>query len=296
MNWLIFALLAPVCWSFNIIFDKFMLTKRIQDPFVFNIFSLLVSAPVVLVFLFVPISFSFPWFFLGILNGLLLSASFFVYNKALKKEEASIIISLVYIKPIIVVFLAWLLLSESLSISKYAGIVLIVLSSILISYIKPQKKIFLFSVLVLVLIVAFLWAISNILAKYIMLDIDYWSLLFWTTVGGLISIPLWLLRPDIRASFAKTVKSVDKKIYLYFIFNEAIYTLGELFFFIATSLGLVSIVAAISGLQPFFILIFALMLSIFVPSILKEVIDRKTVLLKLIAVILIFIGSWLIVI
>jgi uncharacterized membrane protein len=233
---------------------------------------------------------------LGILNGLLLSASFFVYNKALKKEEASIIISLVYIKPIIVVFLAWLLLSESLSISKYAGIVLIVLSSILISYVKPQRKQFLLSMLVLALLVAFLWAVSNTLAKYVMFEIDYWSLLFWTTVGGLLSIPLWLLHPTIRTNFFKTVRSIDKKIYLYFIFNEAVYTLGELFFFISTSLGLVSLVAAISGLQPFFVVVFTLALSIFVPSILKEVIDRKTVLLKLIAVILIFIGSWLIVI
>jgi hypothetical protein len=63
---------------------------------------------------------------------------------------------------------------------------------------------------------------------------------------------------------------------------------------IAISLGYVSLVSAISGLQNLFVFVYMLMLSLFLPNILKEEITKGIVLLKLSAVILMFFGTWLI--
>jgi len=296
MGWFIFAILGAIFWSGNVIFDKFVLTKRMQNPYIYNIYTMVLDVPFILIFFLIPISFNTTGIFLGIITGFILSFSNFVYNKVLMREEASVVTLLLYTKPIFVISLAWLLLSEALSIQKYLGIVLLVASSLLISYAKPKKKLFLYSTISLVLLVSFMWAIGNVISKYALFSTDYWSLLFWMLAGQLISVPIWFLHPAVRNNFVKISKSVDKKIYAYITANEVIYNLGELSFFIAASLGFVSVVTAITGMVPFFVLLFALIISIFSPKILREVLDKKTVALKLIAVILIFVGGWLVII
>ncbi len=67
-----------------------------------------------------------------------------------------------------------------------------------------------------------------------------------------------------------------------------------IFYYIAISSGLVSLVAAISSLEPFFVFVFALLLSLFVPRILKEDIGKRAIITKALAIILIIVGAWLI--
>jgi drug/metabolite transporter (DMT)-like permease len=293
-GWFIFAILGAVFWSGNAIFDKFVLTNRMQNAYIYNIYTMVLDIPFILIFLFIPISFGMTGVFLGVITGFILSFSNFAYNKVMMKEEASVVTLLLYTKPIFVILIAWLLLSESLTAPKYLGILLLLASSLLISYAKPKKKLFLYSIVSLVLLISFMWAIGNVISKYALFSIDYWSLLFWTLVGQLITVPIWFLHPAVRNNFVKISKSVDKKIYAYITANEVIYNLGELSFFIAASLGFVSVVTAITGLVPFFVLLFALIISVFSPKILREVLDKKTITLKLIAVILIFVGGWLV--
>jgi drug/metabolite transporter (DMT)-like permease len=62
----------------------------------------------------------------------------------------------------------------------------------------------------------------------------------------------------------------------------------------AVSLGPVTLVTALSSLQPFFVLVFALLLSRFLPGVLKEETGRSTVFLKLASIALMFAGAVLI--
>ncbi|MCX6675931.1 MAG: hypothetical protein NTW84_05900, partial [Methanothrix sp.] len=67
---------------------------------------------------------------------------------------------------------------------------------------------------------------------------------------------------------------------------------GALIF--AYSVGSVALVSSVAALQPFITLVYVLILGIFVPGIIKEETDRKTLSLKLIAVLFIIIGVYLI--
>jgi len=60
------------------------------------------------------------------------------------------------------------------------------------------------------------------------------------------------------------------------------------------SLGYASLVSALSGLQNFFVFVYMLLLSLFVPTILKEDTGRNVVVLKIAAISLVFVGTWLI--
>jgi hypothetical protein len=76
--------------------------------------------------------------------------------------------------------------------------------------------------------------------------------------------------------------------------NETFNLFGVLFITIAVSIGYITLVNALSSIQPFSILLFAVILSIFFPFILKEEIGKSIVAQKLIAIILMFIGAILI--
>ncbi|MFC1486653.1 hypothetical protein ACFLRN_03045, partial [Thermoproteota archaeon] len=62
----------------------------------------------------------------------------------------------------------------------------------------------------------------------------------------------------------------------------------------ATSLSYVSLVSALAGLQHFFVFVYVLLLSLFVPRILKEELSKNVVLLKIIAIALMIVGTWFI--
>jgi drug/metabolite transporter (DMT)-like permease len=56
----------------------------------------------------------------------------------------------------------------------------------------------------------------------------------------------------------------------------------------------VTLVAALSSVQPFFVLLIAVVLSVFYPKILKEEIGKSAVLLKAVAILVMFAGAVLI--
>jgi len=76
--------------------------------------------------------------------------------------------------------------------------------------------------------------------------------------------------------------------------NESLNLLGVLFITIATSIGYVTLVNALSSIQPFFVLLFTVLLSIFYPSILKEELSKSIIFLKILAIVLMFSGAILI--
>jgi hypothetical protein len=55
----------------------------------------------------------------------------------------------------------------------------------------------------------------------------------------------------------------------------------------------VALVSSVSALQPFITLVYIILLGLFVPGILPEVMDKKTMTLKTAAILLIVVGVYL---
>ncbi|PIU98265.1 hypothetical protein COS61_02340, partial [Candidatus Wolfebacteria bacterium CG03_land_8_20_14_0_80_40_12] len=72
---------------------------------------------------------------------------------------------------------------------------------------------------------------------------------------------------------------------------EILNLVGKVFITIAIATGYVTLVNALSSVQPFFVLLFAVILSIFYPSIIKEELNKPIIVQKLVAIILMFIGA-----
>jgi len=294
MEWIVFALLAPGFWAMNSITTKVLIDKKFQKPIPFMIFLLLIDMFFAFgVFLLLPITFVYPYSIYAMLTGALgMTASLF-YLKALRMEEASRISSLIQMSPIFIAILSSIFLGEVLALQQYFGIVLIVVASMLISYRRVKAGRRLSPALKFMLVFALGVAAYNIFTKYVMNYISYWMFFFWDVMGFISTTPVLLLIPKVRKDFLKIISSLDKKTIAGGVLNESLWFLGSVSMLVAISLSYVSIVSSIGALQPLFALAYTILLSLFIPSILKEEITRFNVAQKLFAVLLIFVGIWM---
>ena len=102
----------------------------------------------------------------------------------------------------------------------------------------------------------------------------FWSLFFWNILGALLGIILLLSLKKPRNEFTSIIPNVGLKGLIATFIGEGLYVTGALFSLSALSLADASIVSALLGLQPFYLFFYTIILSIFLPRILKEEITK----------------------
>ncbi|MCK4885193.1 EamA family transporter [Candidatus Bathyarchaeota archaeon] len=295
MDWLVFALLSPAFWGLNNVFNKFLITKKFQGYF--SLVSYLHFIDLIfagIIYFVTPISFQFPYVVFAMAISLLPLIAFWFYTKALMVEEVSRITPLFQFIPILVIVLSAIFLNEILSAQKYFGIALIVVTSLLISYRKSESGNSLSSAFKLMIPFSVVLSVYTILLKYLLSYLDYWSIFFWMIIGSFGGVLFLLTFSKSRKEFVETVPIIGRRTFIVAFVSESLYVLGTICALIAMSLGYASLVSALGGLQHFFVFVFMLLLSLFVPKILKEEISRNVVALKISAIALMFVGTWLI--
>ncbi len=294
MEWFIYALLAPILWAGCNVIDKFLLEKHIKNPISYQVFiSLFDTISLIIILIIAPISINVRGFILGITIGIISVIAIIFYNKSMIEEEASRVVPLIYLDSIFVVALAYIFLGEIFNFQKYLGIFLIIIGGILISF-KKMKKWRFSSAIKFILVSAILLGITSVLSKYALGFIDYFSLAAFQWIGYIIFGSLLLLPNSVRKNFLNDIKKIDKKVFSLLLINMIIALMASLAFLFATSISSVSLVYAVISTQPFFIFIYMLILTKLVPNIIKEKIDKSTILLKIIAIFIIFLGTFFI--
>jgi len=215
----------------------------------------------------------------------------FFYFKAVKIEEISRIIPFFYLSPLFILILASIFLGEIFAPIKYLGIFFLVIGVFLIS-LKKITKISFGKAFWLMILSSFSLAINQVITKYLLGFADFWTIFSWTRIGTIVAlIPVYFVCfPDLLS----TVKEHGKKVISIISLNESLNVVGVIFITVAASIGYITLVNFLSSIQALFVLIFAVFLSIFYPKILKEEVGKSTVLLKLIAIILMFVGAILV--
>lgn len=293
MSWVLLTLLAVNLWAMANIIDKFVVSKHLKNPF---ILVSLGTVPTLIYTLILTSIFglSIPNMFYGIaafLLGVVLFGTFFLYYKALNYEEVSRIIPLYSISVIFTLVLATIFLGEIFTFGKYFGVALLILGSVLISYKHREKKNKFSKAFMLMTISSLIYAVFYVVSKYLSFNMDFMSIFILSELGivacGMISFLAY--RNEIRKIFVR-----EKKI----IFLRATTSLlgfsGFLFIFAAVSQGPASLVNALDLTQGLFVLIYATLVSIFAPKILKEEVKGSIIALKLISIIIIFVGGYLV--
>ena len=145
-----------------------------------------------------------------------------------------------------------------------------------------------------------LFAVSHVLIKFVYINTDFFSGFIWTRLGSFLAVILLLLsaknRNIIKNDFKKNKNqpSQTKSTTFRFLFGQACGGSGAILIQYAIFLGSVTLVNALQGAQYGFVFILAALATLFLPKLIKETISREIIIQKILAILIIGIGLYLI--
>ena len=294
-GWFSYVFISTILFGFTTIVDKLMLEKRLSS------FSYYVSfVPPALAFsigvlLSVPTNLISAPCLIALLAGLISAAGYFVYVVSIRREEASRIAALTSLAPAFVAALALLFINEIFPATSYIGIVLMILGSALISYKRKHvRKIIPTSLILILILTNFMYSVDQTLSKISLNQLSFWSFLAMFMLGRFAPAFPGLAVPSLRKRSVLEIKRLGRKLTLILATGSVIWSLAIVLFFYSASLGPITLVSTTQLIAPLFTLLFAVMITKYFPTSLEEEIDRRTIALKLVAILLVILGTYLI--
>lgn len=300
--WFWIAFLGYFLLAVVVLLDKIILTKSVPKPAVYTFFS-----TIFLLTLFLGIPFTHAllvggdWYW-AFGSGISFGLSLWTMFLAIKHGEAS------HMGPFIGAFvtiasfgLGALLLGESLSVIQQAGVVVLIIASLLLSREKTRKKSGFHVGFLWAMLSGFLFGLSHVSAKYLYDIYPFFTGLVWTKgTTGLFGLALLLL-PSVRqslrpkkASSKKQQEKQEKKRFrsvLLVTADKVLSIVANLMIQYAIAIGSVTMVNAMGGLQYAFLFMMVLVMSKWFKQYFKEYFTKKELRLETIAIILMVIGA-----
>jgi len=303
MQWYFLAFLSPLLWAISNHIDKYILSRYLKNANtgVLAIFAGLVgflfSLGVLILYSGNILEINFLNRVVIILNGSLLIIAFIPYYYALRKEDASSIVPLYQTIPIFSFILGFLILKETINTTQIFAGILIIFGAILVSIDLEKPKISVKSrILFLMLLSSLLLAIHFLVFKFIALQATFWITIFWEYLGAAaVAVFLLIFIKNYREQFITVIK--ENSIWVIFInvINEIINIVAKLFANYASLLVPVVVVNLANGLQPMFVFLIGLFITIFLPFINKEKIVKKHVIQRIIAIFILLVGTYMLI-
>jgi bacterial/archaeal transporter family protein len=300
MYWFWIALAAPLIWAITNYVDKFLVSQYFKggNAGALTIFSGLIGfliAPVILLFKFEEIVNSAANYWLLVASGVLYILWIPPYLYALEKDDASLVIPLFQLVPVFAFVTGWIFLREMLTSHQFLGGSLIIAGAVLISLELSMKRIALKKrMLFLMGTASFVVALYSLFFKIGAKGIDYWAASFWFYLGFGLGGVLFLLYPPFRRQFLHTLQSNRAVVIPLNISNELLNIVGVILINFAFLLSPLALVWVVSGLQPVFVFLIGILLTLFFPKVIKENIARGHLVQKILAILVIFLGSVLV--
>lgn len=304
VNWFFIALIPPLLWAVNNHIDKYLLSRYFKSGGIgaLLVFSSLIGVPIVIgIAIFSPgiISVGLSSVFVAT-TGIVYILALIPYLYALRDDEASLVVPLFQLIPVVSYLLAFFFLGETLTANQILGGFAIVVGGILIQVKHLDGRTFKFNHKVFWLMIAssLLFSLSFFLFKFFSSagvgELNFWQLAFWEYVGFSVTGLLLLGVPQYRKEFFK-VLSENKISYLGInVFAEMLNISAKLLFNYVSLFIPLALIWSINGTQGFFVVLVGALLTLFFPSIAKEDISKKGLAHKALAVFVIIIGAFVI--
>lgn len=296
MDWFILSLVGASALAVTGVIDKFVLSKYVRDPLAYLAALVVMQQMLIAVIpLYLGWGFVYPQTLYAMAAGGIQVVLWAAYLLALHVEETSRVAAMVFVFPVFVFLGSFLFLGETLAAKDYAGGALLVVSALLISY-RPAEPGGPAIISPALRYMAVFWIFSAayaLAAKYLLNFMSEWHLILWSSLGSLLAVLPLLSQKPARREFAAYFRR-GPFLLSALLADEVFDFLGRGAFIFAYAVGSVALVSSVAALQPFITLIYVIVLGLFVPGVLEEGLDRKTIALKTVAVILIIAGVYLV--
>lgn len=289
--YIILALIGHLLNSLVVISDKAFVQKLYPHPRVLTFFA--ASGGVVFFFL-------FPWFLepasfwvvgAAIISGILVIPSLLLFFHAMQREEVSRVVPVIGTLTAVFTFvLSYFILDERLSGHVLLAFVFLILGGAIIEM-NSFKHVFSKNLLLLEILAGVLFASTYVLQKYAFEGTDDISAFLWARLGSAGTALCLLFDHEIRGRLApKKLKNVgSEKIELYVV-SRVLAGIAPLIILVAISLGSVTIVNSLQGIQFVILFFLAIIFSRRWPSIFREEFNTAVIAQKTIATVLIAVG------
>lgn len=301
MNWFFIALGAPFLWAFVNIADSYLISKysdkeKERSSGGLVIFSSLIGIFIAFaIFIFIPNVFNISFLDKALLFfvGCLTIVWTILYLYTLEIEDISAVVPWFLTVPVFGYILGYLFLGETLSLFQIIGSIIIFIGLVLISInFEEKKRFFKKKPLIYMGLACFVIALSGIIFKYVTLENNFWVSSFWEYLGlGIAGFLIYLFVPKHRAEFMYMNKTGGKNIFMVNVVSELMSIFGNLLTTFSLLLAPVVMVYLVSSFQPAIVLILTIIGTNFFPHIIKEDLSFKKLFPKIIAIILMTVGS-----
>lgn len=245
-----YALILPFALALVSILDKYVISKRVRN---YKAFLIVIAAAQIII---AGIIASFlEWHFLSLYGaafavtaGLFVGIGAYSYYYLLRTEDASCIIGLSYLYPIVVALLSVIFLHETLTLLAYAGVLLTVLGAVLLSSRWPGVKT---KALMPMLFVILFTGTYEFLIKIASNYVSEWHGIVLTSAGIIVAYSPMLFVKSVSKDLHSEMKNLN-----FALIIESIVFLEFLIVYIAMKGASATIVAAISATQPLVVLFY----------------------------------------
>lgn len=294
--WIILALIGPIFWASSNFVDKYVLDRYTKGIYDFVFFSTITSwlfSLIILIFNGLP---TLNWYSLiPIGTGIALAYSYGFYGKALERGDTSSVVILFKLIPVVTTSLAFIFLGQSLSPVQIFGFVLVLTGAMIVSFNKRQGSFI--NGFGYVLISILMWSIMTLFIDYGLTKMSVWDYLSLDSLGTGLAGLIMFISPNIRHRLIESIKTATSTKYIWFSGNNLLDIVGQTLIkgalSIAPAAGLVTVVMQV---QSFYVIAIGLLLTYFVPHIIKEDISSTTLAKKTIGAVIMFLGIYTLVI
>lgn len=288
------AIFAYFLFAVNGVADKFLLGHVVRHPIAYA-FYIGITGP--LTWLLAPFGLeilpSASDFLIAIVGGASFIIALYFFYVAVQKTTISRILPIEGgFVPFFTLILAYTILGERLSGQELLAFGLLVAGAILIAFKKEQGQ-WHASALGSGIVAAFLFALSFTLTKYIFEQTNFVSGLIWTRLGFFLVSIIFLVPEATRRHILNIPKQTTAGNKLLYYGTRLTGGLAGLLQNYAIAIGSVTIVNALQSTQYAVLLVMTALLSKYYPNILKEKFSGPILLQKILAIILIALGLWL---
>lgn len=254
MLWLVPALIAPLLWGASNLVDEHLVNRAERDPFTLSIVAgIFGSLPAIFV------AATGRWVWCGwetagiaVAGGVLGIVVYLPYFVALRIASPSVVILMWNLSPVVIVGIAHFTVRERLQTLEYLSVGLLVASSALASIGSDRGRSVVRAIPWMVL-ASLLLAVSSVAEKATYDRLTFWQGFGWLSLGaGCATLVLVFVSRRARDELRASLRDRTARLYL----GNELLDLGAVSALnLATSLAPVSLVHAVGGTQPLFILL-----------------------------------------
>jgi drug/metabolite transporter (DMT)-like permease len=227
-----------------------------------------------------------------IINGSFLSVAVGLYLYALDIDEASYVAPFFQFYPIFGFILSYFFLGEVLTKSQLFGAIFVILGSVILSieFTKVKSK-FKKKLILLMIGSSFFYAVNAVIFKSIAVNQGFMDSLFWDMLGKfLLGILILMAFRKYRLQFMSLIEGSGGKVMVLNLLSEAAGLIGELALIFALLYAPVVLVQSVSGLQPLFVLILGIIITLHFPKFGKEEMSHRHLAQKITGILIVTVG------